>query len=112
MRKQTIAGIGSLICRNNHNGGAQKENVSPVTRRAGEHGSSTSCSGKRNFVFYGFTRSTSGIGLSGAAVGIARLKRRVVPSNVHAPSLQREVVSIGFPSRTRSAFAVASRSAR
>ena len=63
-------------------------------------------------VRYGLTRSTSGIGLSGAAVVISRLKRSVVPSNIHPPSLQREPVSIDFPSRTRSAFAVASRSAR
>jgi hypothetical protein len=61
---------------------------------------------------YGLTRSTSGIGVSGAAVAISRLKRSVVPSNAHPPSLQREPVSIDFPSRTRSAFAVASRSAR
>jgi hypothetical protein len=40
------------------------------------------------------TRSTSGIGWSGAAVAIWRLKRSVVPSNIHAPSRQREVVSI------------------
>jgi len=58
------------------------------------------------------TRSTSGIGVSGAAVAISRLKRSVVSSNIHPPSLQREAVSIGFPSRTRRAFAVASRSAR
>jgi hypothetical protein len=57
-------------------------------------------------------RSTSGIGLSGAAVAISRLNRSVVPSNIHPPSLQRESVSIDFPWRTRSAFAVASRSAR
>jgi len=49
---------------------------------------------------------------SGAAVAIWRLKRSVVPSYIHPPSLQREAVSIDFPSRTRSAFAVASRSAR
>ena len=58
--------------------------------------------------FYGLTRRTSGIGLSGAEVAISRLKRRVVPSNVHPPSLQRELASIGFPSRILSAFAVAS----
>jgi hypothetical protein len=61
---------------------------------------------------YGLTRSTSGIGVSGAAVEISRLKRSVVPSNIHPPSLQRELFSIDFPSRKRSAFAVASRSAR
>lgn len=66
----------------------------------------------RRFVCYGLTRSTSGIGLSGAAVAISRLKRSVVPSNIHPPPVQREAVSIDFPSRTRSAFAVASRSAR
>src|SRR5437016_2588655 len=54
-------------------------------------------------VCYGLTRSTSGIGRSGGAVAISRLKRRVVPSNVQPPSLQREAGSIGFPSRTRTA---------
>lgn len=63
-------------------------------------------------VRYGLTRSTSGIGLSGAAVAISRLKRSVVPSNIHPPSLQCDPVSIDFPSRSKSAFAVASRSAR
>ena len=64
------------------------------------------------FVRYGLTRSTSGIGLSGAAVEISRLKRSVVPAHFHPPSLQRGPVLLGFPSRTRIAFAVASRSAR
>src|SRR3954453_5540718 len=41
---------------------------------------------------YGFTRNVSGIGRSGAAVGISRVKWRVVPSNAHEPSLQREAV--------------------
>src|SRR5215213_8360712 len=61
---------------------------------------------------YGFTCSTSGIGLSGGAVAISRLNRSIVPSNIHPPSLQRDPFSIDFLSRTRSAFAVASRSAR
>ena len=66
----------------------------------------------RRFVRYGLTRNTRGIGLSGTAVAISRLKRSVVPSKAHLPSLQREPVSIAFPSRTRNAFTVASRSAR
>ena len=63
-------------------------------------------------VRYGLTGSTSGSALSGAAVAISRLKRSVAPSNAHPPSPQREPVSIGLPSRTHSALAVASRSAR
>lgn len=44
------------------------------------------------------------------AIGFAN--RSVLPSKPHTPSLQRELSSIGCPARTRSAFAVASRSAR
>ena len=56
--------------------------------------------------------NTSGIGLSSVPDGISRLKRSIAPSTVQVPSLHADCVSIGFPSRMRSAFAVASRSAR
>jgi hypothetical protein len=61
---------------------------------------------------YGLTRSVSGIGLSGWGVAISGVKRSAVPSKVHAPSRHREGFLIGFPSRMRNAFVVASRSAR
>ena len=73
---------------------------------------SSSVNSGKQCVRYGLTCSTSGIGLSGAAVAISRLNRSVIPSNIHPPSLQREPVSIDSPTRTRNAFAVASRSAR
>src|SRR5829696_8775298 len=68
--------------------------------------------GSHRWLRYGLTCSTSGMGVSGTAVAISRLNRSVEPSNIHPPSLQREPVTIDFPIRTRSAFAVASRSAR